>query len=161
MTQNILTHKMQKQRSMQVHLKKCFKLKFNCFTMLCQFLLYNNVNQLHVYTYPLPLSLPPTPPILPILAITEHRAELPELCSRTPLATYLTHGSAAMSVLPSQLIPLCSSFPLPLSPFSACASLFLPCKQVHQYHFSRFHVYVVSLQLLNNFYPWICPLKYF
>ena len=56
------------------------------------------MNQLHVYTYPLPLSLPPTPPILPILAITEHRAELPELCSRTPLATYLTHGKACMSI---------------------------------------------------------------
>ena len=31
-----------------------FLLEYNCFTMLCQFLLYNNVNQLHVYIYPLP-----------------------------------------------------------------------------------------------------------
>ena len=39
------------------HLKK--KLKYNCFTMLCSFL-YNSVNQLYVYRYPLPLE-PPSP----------------------------------------------------------------------------------------------------
>ena len=38
-------------------------LEYNCFTMLCQFLLYNKVNQLYVYIYPhisSLLCLPPT-----------------------------------------------------------------------------------------------------
>ena len=32
-------------------------LEYNCFTVVCQFLLYNKVNQLYVYIYPLPPSL--------------------------------------------------------------------------------------------------------
>ena len=35
-----------------------FLLECNCFTMLCWFLLYNNVNQLYVCIYPLPLGPP-------------------------------------------------------------------------------------------------------
>ena len=43
-------------------------LEYNCFTMLCYFLLYNKVNQLYIYIYPhipSPLRLPPTLPIPP------------------------------------------------------------------------------------------------
>ena len=43
-------------------------LKYNCFTMVCQFLLYNKMNQLYIYIYPhissllcLPPSHPPYP----------------------------------------------------------------------------------------------------
>ena len=43
-----------------------FLLEYNCFIMLCSFLLYNEVNQLYVYIYPLPLGPPPPPPIPPI-----------------------------------------------------------------------------------------------
>ena len=39
-------------------------LEYNCFTVLCQFLLYNKVNQLYIYIYPdissLLVSLPPS-----------------------------------------------------------------------------------------------------
>ena len=38
-----------------------FLLEYNCFTMLCQFLLYNEVNQLCIYIYPLPLGPTPKP----------------------------------------------------------------------------------------------------
>ena len=34
-----------------------FFLDYNCFTMLCSFIMYNNVNQLYVYIYPFPLGL--------------------------------------------------------------------------------------------------------
>ena len=34
-------------------------------------------------------------------------------------------------------------YPMSTSLFSMSASLFLPCKQVHLYHFSRFHIYVL------------------
>ena len=81
-----------------------FLLGYSCFTVLCQFLLYNEVNQLYVYIYPLPLE-PPSPPIPPRQVITEHRAELPVLYSRFPLAICFTHGSVCMSVLISQFVP--------------------------------------------------------
>ena len=37
------------------------KLEYNCFTIMCQFLLYNKVNQLYVYRYPPLLHFPSTP----------------------------------------------------------------------------------------------------
>ena len=41
-------------------------LEYNCFTMVCQFLLYNKVNQLYIYIYPhisYLLRLPPSHPL--------------------------------------------------------------------------------------------------
>ena len=46
-----------------------FKKKFledYCFTMLCEFLLYNKMNLLYAYICPLSLGLASTPPILPL-----------------------------------------------------------------------------------------------
>ena len=72
--------------------------------MLYYFLLYNNVNQLYVYTCPLPLE-PPSRTLVPLLwVITEHRAELPVLYSSFPIAIYFTHNTH-MPVLLSQFIP--------------------------------------------------------
>ena len=62
-----------------------FKLEYNCFTMLCWFLLYNKVNQPYVNTHPLPLGFPSHPlPSSPSQVISEHRAELPVLYSGFP-----------------------------------------------------------------------------
>ena len=48
----------------------------------------------YVYIYSLPFGLfSEPPPNSPIKVITEHRAELPVLSSRFPLAIYFTHGS--------------------------------------------------------------------
>ena len=41
-------------------------LEYNCFTMVCYFLLYNKVNQLYLHIYPHISSLLHLPPILPI-----------------------------------------------------------------------------------------------
>ena len=41
-------------------------LEYNCFTMVCPFLLYNKVNQLYIYIYPHISSLLCLPPTLPI-----------------------------------------------------------------------------------------------
>ena len=91
--------------------------------MLCQFLLYNKVNQLYVYMYPhisSLLHLRPTLPIPPLQLVTKHRADLPVLCSCFPLAIYFTFGSVYMSVLLSHFVP---ASPSPGS-----------CPQVHSLH---------------------------
>ena len=58
-------------------------LEYNCFTMVCQFLLYNKVNQLYIYIYrhiPSLLRLPPTLPIPTLQVVTKHRVDFPVLC---------------------------------------------------------------------------------
>ena len=89
------------------------------------------------------LNLPPIPlPHPNPQVITEHWAEL--LC--------YTAASHQLSILHMvmyicQCYSLNSSHPLlPLlstSLLSVSESLFLPCKLVHQYHFSRFHIYAL------------------
>ena len=88
--------------------------------MVCQFLLYNKVNQLYVYIYPhIPslLRLPPTLPIPPLQVVTKHRADLPVLCGCFPLAIYFTFGSVYM--------------PMPLSHFVPAYPFPAQCPQVH------------------------------
>ena len=91
--------------------------------MVCQFLLYNKVNQLYIYIYPhIPslLRLPATLPIPPLQVVTKHRADLPVLCNCFPLAIYFTFGSVYMSMPLSHFVP---DYPSP--------SL---CPQVHSLH---------------------------
>ena len=69
--------------------------------MVCQFLLYNKVNQLYIYIYPRIsslLRLHPTLPMPPLQVVTKHQADLPVLCSCFPLAIYFTIGSVYMSM---------------------------------------------------------------
>ena len=83
-------------------------LEYNCFTMLCLFLLYNKVNQPYAYIYPhIPslLRLPPTLHTPPHWVVTKHRADLPVLCGCFPLAICFTFGSVYMSVLLSHFVP--------------------------------------------------------
>ena len=79
-------------------------------------------------------------PIPFIEAIAEHPAELPALGSRFSPAVSFACDCAHASVIVSQFIPL-------LPPGSTCSfpvssSLFLSCKYVHLYHFSRSHTYL-------------------
>ena len=67
-------------------------------------------------------SLSTHPPFHPLQVIAEHLAEFPVLCSSLPLAVL---HRVVSSVLPT------------LS--------FLPCKQVHLYNFSRFHICCYSV----------------
>ena len=82
-----------------------FSLEYNCFTMLCQFLLYNSVNQLNVKIYLLPLE-PPChfPPLPPLQVITEHHLELPVLHSSFPLGICFTCDSVCVSMLLSRFV---------------------------------------------------------
>ena len=124
-------------------------LEYNCFTVVCQFLLYNKVNQLYIYPHISSLlHLPRTLPIPPLQGVTEHQADLPVLCSCFPLAICFPFGSVYMSMPLSNFIPV---YPSP--------SL---CPQVHSlrlrlyscpaprffmafFFFSlRFHIYVLA-----------------
>ena len=76
--------------------------------MVCQFLLYNKVNQLYVNIYPhIPslLHLPPTLPIPPLQEVTKHRADLPVLHGCFPQAIDFTFGSVYMSMPRSHFVP--------------------------------------------------------
>jgi len=95
-------------------------LEYNCFPVLCWFLLYNQVNQLHVYIHPLPLE-PPSYPLSP--PITYHRAELPVVHSTFPLAVYFTHASECESTLLSKFIPPSSSSRIHMPILHICISL--------------------------------------
>ena len=70
------------------------------------------------------------------------------LYSRFLLVIYFIHISVYMSIPISQFIP--TPPPSPCFPplvsihlFSTSVTLLLPCKPVHLYHFSRFHIYAL------------------
>ena len=105
-------------------------LEYNCFTVLCYFLLYNKVNQLYVYIYPhIPslFSLPPTLPISPLQMVTKHQPDLPVLCGCFPLASYFTFCSVYMSMTLSHPVTSHSSH----SPYPEVHSLVGLCLYSH------------------------------
>ena len=63
-----------------------FVLERNCFTMLCYFLPFSEVNQLCIHVSP--PSWTYLPPTSPIPLSSHHQAELPVLYSSFPLALY-------------------------------------------------------------------------
>ena len=85
-------------------------LEDNCFTILCCFLLYNNMNQIKCTYIPFFLSLPLTLCIPPLCVITDNRAEFPVPYSGFPLAIYFIRGSIYILMLISQFFP---PFPSP------------------------------------------------
>ena len=112
-------------------------LEYNCFTIPCQFLLHNKANQPYAYTCPhIPslLSLPPILPIPPLQVITKHRAI--SLCyAASSHRPTILHSVVYVRRCYSPFAPASPSHPMSSSPFSMSTSLFLPCNQVHQYHF--------------------------
>ena len=81
----------------------------------------------------------------PFRSPPEHWLEVPVPYSFS-LVMYFLHSSVYMSVPVSKFIP--PSFPplVPVHLFSISVSLFLLCKQVHLYHFSKFYIY----ELIHN-----------
>ena len=127
-------------------------LEYNCFTMVCQFLLYNKMNQLYIYIHPhIPslLRLPPTLPIPPLQVVTKHRADLPVLCGCFQLAIYFTFGSVYMSMTLSHFVPaypsssLCPQVrSLHLRLYSCPAPRF-----IRNIFFFRLHIYVLAYSI--------------
>ena len=121
--------------------------------MVYQFLLYNKVNQLYIYIYPHISSLlhfPPSHTSYPT-PLGHHKAPSCSPCAMQQLPTsYLFYIWQCIYV--NAILSQCPSLPftsMTSSLFSTSASLFLPYHQVHQYHFSRFHIYA-SNGIFNN-----------
>ena len=77
------------------------------------------------------------------------------LYSRFLLVIHFIHISVYMSIPISQFIPPPHHhhhFPplVSIHLFSASVSLFLPCKPVHLYHFSRFHIYALIYDICKT-----------
>ena len=109
-----------------------------------------------MYTYTLSSLEPPTHPITLLQVITEYLAEFPGVCNNFRLAIYFTHGSVYLSKLLSQFVPPSPSLAVSTSLLSMSVSLFLPCKQVRQYHFSRFHIYALIDNICFSFSTSFC-----
>ena len=71
----------------------------------------------------------------------------PASYSKSLLAIYFTYGNPYVSVLRSQGIPLYLFPTVTKSLFPISASPLLPCKEDHQYHPSRFHIYMVMCNI--------------
>ena len=107
--------------------------------MLCW--LHTITSSSHRYPYVSSLfNLPAASHAIPSLWVVTDT--LSSLC-HTANSHFLSIVGMAMyvSMFHSQLIPS-SPFPTVTSLFSMSRSLLLPCNQVHQCHFSRFHIYM-------------------
>ena len=117
-------------------------LLYKCFTMLCCASFWSTTKWISYMNKSIP-SLSRLPATPPSQVIPEHWAEIPVLHSSSPLAMARTAGytgqCCSLNLSQSLLTP--QPCPTSASPFSRSASVFLPCKQVHQYHFSSFYIY--------------------
>ena len=89
-------------------------------------------------------SLPPHHPNPPF---TLSQIELSVLNSNFPLAIYFIYVSVYISMLLFQFLLSSPSLAVSTSLLSVSVSLFLPCKQVQQYHFSRLHMYALTYNI--------------
>ena len=105
------------------------------------------MNQLYVYKYPPPswASLPPPYPT----PQGQHRG--PSWTLRYT-AICFTHCRVYMSMQLSQFGPSSPSPSVSTSLLWMSVSLFLPCKWVHQYHFSSSHMHVLISDICFTFW---------
>ena len=135
-------------------LKNFIYFHWDCFTIVVL------VSPIHQYesVIGIHMSPPSSSPLPPPIASHPSRLSQSTASSTSPLALCLAYDNVRISVLISQFIPEPSSSQghslLPwgtlscpccvVGQFSRFESLFLPCKQIPQYHFSRFHIYALT-----------------
>ena len=106
----------------------------------------------HRYIYvPSLLNLLPHPTPSHPFRLSQIMFELDESHSKLSLGIYFIYGNVHVSVLLSQFAPPSPSPTLSTSLFSMSVSLLLPCKQVHQCHLSRFHIYTLVYEFVFLF----------
>ena len=113
-----------------------------------------HVNWPQLYIDHLPLE-PPSPPHPTPRDHHKHQAGLPVLHSDFPIAICFTRSGVSTSLLLSPFVLLSPSPTGSTSQFSMSVSPFLPCKNVHHNHFSRFHIYAL---ICNIFSFWLTSL---
>ena len=113
----------------------------------------------HRYTHvPSLLSLSPTSHPIPLLSrVREHQVRAPVCHTANPhWLSVFTRGDVYVSVLLFEFIPLSPPPTVPTSLFSMSVFPPLSCRRVHQYHLSRFHIYVLTYDIcvsLSNLLP--------
>ena len=132
-------------------------LEYNCFTMVCQFLLYNKMNQLYICPHISSLlHLPPSNPPYPT-PLGGHKAPSLSPCAMWLLPTsYLFYIWQCIYVhaTPSLCPSLPFTLPVSSSPFSSrSASLFPSCSQVlHYLFFSFFQIPYICVSIRYLFF---------
>ena len=125
-------------------------LEYNCFTTVCQFLLYNKLSQLYVYIY-IPISPPPCVSLPPSLSHPSRWSQSTELIS-------LCYAVAPHQLAILHLVDVYMF--MPISHFVPAYPSLSPCHQVHCLHLhlyscpaprflrtifkNRFHIYVLA-----------------
>ena len=112
-----------------------------------------------IHTSPPSWTFLPPPTHSTPLGWHRDQAELFVLYSKFPLATYFTYGNIYVSMFLSQFVPSSPSSTVSASVFSMSSSLLLPCKQVHQYHLSRFHIYVLIYNICFSLSGWLHSIR--
>ena len=79
--------------------------------------------------------------------LTPRLSEFPEPYSKFSLAIYHIYGNVSFHVTLSIHLILSSPLPMSISLFSMFVSPLLPCKQILQYHFSRFCIYALEYDI--------------
>ena len=105
-----------------------------------------------------PLSLTSLPHRTPLrLSQSTRLSSLFYIFRNFPLAICFTCGGVYISMLIFQFAPPSPSFAVSTSLFSMSVSIFLPCKQVYQYHFSQAHTHthtcIYMRVCVNRGYP--------
>ena len=123
--------------------------------MVCQFLLYNKVNQLHIYIYPpclFPLVSPSLPPSLSHPSRWSQNTQLISLCyvAASHQLSIFTFGSLYMSMPLSHFVPAYPS-PSPCPQVHSLVGLHLYSRLVPRFFMTflgffslRFHIYVLA-----------------
>ena len=115
---------------------------------------YTNMNppQVHIYVPSLLSLLPPPTPFHLSRLSQSIGFELPASYRKSPRLsnfTFVVYMLPCYSLNSSRpLLPLCVHTLLSMS-----ASPLLPCKEVHQVHLSRFHIYLEETIIEKDMYP--------
>ena len=104
-----------------------------------------------MHACPLLDPLPPPSLLHPSGLLPDHGFMCPASCIKLGLPIYFTYGNVHVSMLFSQIIP-----PLPFPTESKSLLFtsvppFLSCMQDHQYHLSKFHIYVLIYSIYMEF----------
>jgi len=130
-----------------------FKLGYRWFTTVSFFCTMKWIS----YMYACILSLSDLPPTPHHPTHLDHQRALSWApLAPLPTSSLFTHGSAHLSIPISQFIPPSLTLHSACPHICSLQFLFLPCRLIHLYHFSRFHIHVVMYLFFSFRLPSLC-----